>query len=153
MVPVILILFIAVPIAEIAVAVKVADAIGGWNTIGLLIATSIVGAILVRHEGFLVLQKVRRQLDAGHMPGRELVDGALVLVGGVMMVVPGFITDAFGLFLLFPPTRAVARSVLIRRFRNRVDVYVPRPGRPGPRNGGGGGGRNGGGGPDDVIDV
>src|SRR5579871_6139763 len=100
------------PIIEIAVAVKVADVIGGWNTIGLLVATSIIGAILVRHEGFLVMQSIRRQLDRGRMPGRELVDGALVLTGGVLMVVPGFVTDVIGLALLFPPTRVLARGVV-----------------------------------------
>ncbi len=131
-------LFIAVPIAETYVIVQVAGAIGGWDTIGLLVAISIAGAFLVRHEGFIVLRRVQEQLDRGRMPGRELVDGALVLVGGVMMLVPGFLTDGTGLLLLFPPTRAVARSLLIRRFHNRVEVYGPRRGP---------------GGPDDVIDI
>ncbi len=141
--------FIVMPIIEIAVAVKVADVIGGWNTIGLLVATSIIGAILVRHEGFLVMQSIRRQLDRGRMPGRELVDGALVLTGGVLMVVPGFVTDVIGLALLFPPTRVLARGVVVRRFRNRVEVYAPRDGNDGY----GHNGRNRRDGPDDVIDV
>ena len=147
---VLVLLFIVVPIVEIAVAVKVAGVIGGWNTIGLLVATSIIGAYLVRHEGFVVLRRVQEQLNRGNMPGRELIDGALVLTGGVLMVVPGFVTDVVGLLLLFPPTRALARGLAIRRFRNRVAIYAPgrtdvwrnRPRGPNDRNG-----------PDDVIDV
>jgi UPF0716 protein FxsA len=143
-----ILLFIVVPLVEIVVIVKVAGAIGGWNTLALLITTSIIGAFLVRHEGFIVLRRVQAQLDRGVLPGRELVDGALVLVGGVLMLVPGFITDAAGLLLLFPPTRAGARSLLIRRFRNRIDVYVPGGtdrwrGRGGPDQDG----------PPDVIDI
>ena len=150
-------LFIILPIVEIFVIVKVAGEIGGWNTLALLVATSIIGAFLVRHEGFIVWRRIQEQLNRGNMPGRELVDGALVLAGGIMMMVPGFITDAVGLLLLFPPTRAVARGVLLRRFRNRVDVYVPGgtdrwrgrgPGPSGPPPGGPGAS-----GPGGVIDV
>jgi UPF0716 protein FxsA len=150
-------LFIILPIVEILVIVKVAGEIGGWNTLALLVATSIIGAFLVRHEGFIVLRRIQEQLNRGYMPGRELVDGALVLAGGIMMMVPGFITDALGLLLLFPPTRAVARGVLLRRFRNRVDVYVPGGtdrwrgrGRRGPNDPGGPGGPAA---PGGIIDV
>jgi UPF0716 protein FxsA len=113
-------LFILVPLLEITVIVEVAHAVGGWNTIGALLLISVVGAWLVRREGFAVLRSIGSRLDAGQLPGRELVDGVLVLAAGVLMLTPGFVTDLFGLLLLFPPTRAIARALLVRRFGLRV---------------------------------
>ncbi len=134
--------FIVVPLIEIYVIVQVGHAIGALNTIGLLLAFSIVGAWLTKHEGLWVLTRIREQLDAGRMPTNELIDGGLVLAGGLMLIAPGFVTDALGLLLLFPPTRAVAR-VYVRR---RMGIRVYRLGGPedrGPDDHG----------PDDVIDV
>jgi UPF0716 protein FxsA len=137
--------FIVVPLVEIYVIVQVGQAIGALNTIGLLLLFSIVGAWLARHEGFVVIQRVRQRLDRGEVPGRELVDGLLVLSGGVLLVVPGFVTDAFGLLLLFPPTRVVARHFLQRRFA--VQTYGGPPSRRPPGNPPSGTGR------DDIIDL
>ena len=92
---VLLVLFIVMPLVEIALIVQVAHAVGGWNTIGLLLLISIAGAWLVKHEGFLVMRNVRSQLNAGHMPTNELIDGVLLLVGGLMMLTPGFVTDDY----------------------------------------------------------
>jgi UPF0716 protein FxsA len=134
-------LFIVIPMIEIYVAVLVGHAIGALNTIGLLIVLSLAGIWLTKHEGIGVISRIRRQLQAGQMPTNELIDGGLVLAGGIMLIAPGFVTDAIGLLLLFPPTRAVARSVVKRRFRGRVTYY---------------GGTIAGGrleGPDDIIDV
>ena len=103
------ILFIVVPLTEIYVAVQVGHAIGALNTVGLLLLASIVGAWLTKHQGLGIISRIREQLDANRMPTNELIDGGLVLAGGMMLIVPGFVTDAFGLLLLFPPTRAVAR--------------------------------------------
>ncbi len=148
---VLLVVFIVLPLVEISVIVRVADAIGGWNTIGLLVAVSITGAYLVRHEGWVVFRRVTEQLDRGNLPAREMLDGALVLAGGVLMVTPGFVTDAMGLLLVFPPTRALARSVLITRLRNRIGIITP-PRRGGRHDGWGGDGGDGGDG-GGVIDV
>jgi UPF0716 protein FxsA len=112
--------FIVLPLAEIYVIVQVGHAIGVLNTIGVLFLLSIVGAWLTKHEGLFVITRIREQLDRGRMPTDELIDGALVLAGGLMLLTPGFITDAFGLLLLFPPTRLVGRSMLKRRFRVRT---------------------------------
>jgi UPF0716 protein FxsA len=127
----ILALLVVVPIVEIEVFVAVAHAIGGWNALGLLILVSIVGVWLVRHEGFVILGRIRRQLDRGAMPGDELIDGGLLLVAGLLMILPGFVTDGVALLLLFPPTRALARVGLKRRFRARAEVYglLAPPGR------------------------
>jgi UPF0716 protein FxsA len=98
------------------VIVLVANAIGVWNTIGLLIISAVVGVWLMRHEGFQVLQRLREQRAAGNVPTDELIDGFLVFVGGVLLILPGFISDFFGLLILFPPTRTLVRNVLKRRF-------------------------------------
>jgi UPF0716 protein FxsA len=134
-------LFIVIPMVEIYVAVLVGHAIGALNTIGLLVLLSILGVWLTKHEGLGVISRIRRQLESGQMPTNELIDGGLVLAGGIMLIAPGFVTDALGLLLLFPPTRIVARSILKKRFQGRVTYYGPPPGS----------GRLDG--PDDIIDV
>ncbi len=114
--------FIAVPILELAVIVQVAGGIGvGWTLVALF-GISVIGAWLVRHQGLSVLRRVQRQLAQGEMPTTELVDGLLILVGGTLMLTPGFITDAVGLILLLPPGRALIRPWLSRSFRSRVEV-------------------------------
>ena len=118
-------LFIAVPLVELYVIVETARSIGTLETIGLLILVSVIGAWMVKAQGLAVLWRVRSKLAEGLMPGRELVDGALVLLAGALMLTPGFATDAVGLLLLFPPTRMAIRPIIIRRFRLRVTYYGP----------------------------
>ena len=117
------ILFIAVPLVELYVIVETARSIGTLETIGLLILVSVVGAWMVKAQGLAVLWRVRSKLAEGLMPGRELVDGALVLLAGALMLTPGFVTDAVGLLLLFPPTRMAIRPIVIRRFSKRVTYF------------------------------
>lgn len=137
----ILALFIVVPMVEIYVIVQVGHAIGVFETLGLLLLLSFVGAWLTKHEGFIVLQRLRAQLEAGRAPTAEIIDGVLVLAAGVLMLTPGFVTDAVGLLVLFPPTRALLRMYLRRRFDMQVFGGAGGAG-PGPR------------GPDDgIIDV
>ena len=101
---------------------ELASGIGTLETIGLLILVSVLGAWLVRAQGLGVLRRVQSQLAQGRTPGKELVDGLLILVAGALLLTPGFMTDALGLVLLLPPTRAIVRTVLVQRFRNRVVV-------------------------------
>ena len=124
-------LFIAVPLVELFVIVETARSFGTLETIGLLILVSVVGAWMVKAQGMAVLWRVRSKLHEGQIPGRELLDGAMVLFAGALMLTPGFATDAFGLLLLFPPTRMVIRPILIRRFRHRVAYYGPGGSEPG----------------------
>lgn len=124
-------LFIAVPLIELYVIVETARSIGTLETIGLLVLVSVVGAWMVKAQGLAVLWRVRSKLAEGLMPGRELVDGALVLLAGALMLTPGFVTDAVGLLLLFPPARMAIRPILIRRFRNRVTFVGPPDSGPG----------------------
>ncbi len=107
--------FVVTPIVELAVIVQVAGSAGVLNTIGLLVLVSVVGAWLVRREGLGILRRAQREAAAGRIPGREIIDGLLVLGAGALMLTPGFVTDAVGLALLFPPTRALVRAVATRR--------------------------------------
>ena len=117
---IILVAFLVVPLVELYVIIRVADSFGVLETIGLLVLVSVVGAWLVRFQGLGVIRRIQEQLARGTMPGIELVDGALVLFAGALMLTPGFVTDAVGLLLLLPPTRAPIRALLVRRFRGRV---------------------------------
>lgn len=111
---------VVLAMVEIYAIVRVAGAIGALDTIALLIVVSVIGAWLTKHEGFVVLRRLRAQLDAGRAPADALIDGVLVLSAGVLLMVPGFVTDAVGLLVLFPPTRVPLRRYLRRRFSVRV---------------------------------
>lgn len=114
-------LFLIVPIAELYVIVQVASGFGVLPTIALLIVVSVAGAWLVRREGLGVLRRLQGQLERAELPTNELVDGGLILFAGALMLTPGFLTDTLGLLLLIPPTRVVARSVLLKRFRRKIE--------------------------------
>jgi UPF0716 protein FxsA len=118
--------FVALPIAELYVLIQVAGGIGILNTIGLLIAVSVVGAWLSKREGLGVLRRIRLALDRYELPGREVVDGALILFAGALLMTPGFISDCLGILLLLPPTRAAVRGVVIRSLGRRVELMAVR---------------------------
>jgi UPF0716 protein FxsA len=120
--PVLLVLFIAVPILELAVILQVGSLIGFWPTVALLIADSIVGSVLMRSQGRAAWRRFNEALAAGRPPAREVLDGVLVIFGGALLLTPGFATDVAGLLLLLPPTRAVVRRLLVRRLAHRVVV-------------------------------
>ncbi len=152
-------LFIGVSLLEIYLFVLVGQAIGALNTIILVILISLTGAWLTKREGTGVWRRLQAQIAARKMPTDELIDGVLILAGGIMLVVPGFITDFCGLLLMFRPTRGVARRFVRRRLRVRIyGIPVgPNPWANGAR--GDGGPVNGGPvgpvrpGADDVIDL
>lgn len=104
--------FIAVPVLEIWVLIKVGQVIGAWWTIVLLLADGVFGSWLVRYEGGRVWRAIRTTLEAGQMPTRELADGMLVLIGGTLMISPGFVSDVFGLLCILPFTRPIGRRML-----------------------------------------
>ena len=122
-------LFIGVPLLEIYVLVQVGQVIGAWWTILLLVLDSILGTMLIRHEGARAWRALREAIGSGRMPARELADGALILVGGTLMLAPGFVTDAFGVLLILPVTRPVFRRLLSALVARRVVLDVTRPGR------------------------
>ena len=106
------VLLLLVPTLEIAVIVAVGRAIGGWQTLVLLIAESALGAWLVRREGGRAWAALTTALNTGRMPSRQLADAALVLVGGTLLLTPGFLTDLVGFFFILPLTRPFARRWL-----------------------------------------
>jgi UPF0716 protein FxsA len=114
------ILLIAVPIAELALIIQVGQWIGVLPTIALLIVDSLVGAALLRSQGRLAWARFNLALAEGRMPAREVFDGAAVIFGGALLLTPGFITDVFGLLLLIPPTRALVRRGLLLTVGRRV---------------------------------
>ncbi|MCW2766143.1 MAG: FxsA cytoplasmic rane protein [Nocardioides sp.] len=134
MVWVLFLLFIVVPLVEIYVLIQVGQVIGPWWTILLLIADSILGSWLIKREGGRAWRALRSALDSGRMPAKELADGALILIGGTLMLAPGFVTDVFGILLILPFTRPVFRRLLTQVVGRRI-VVLGGPGnarRPGP---------------------
>jgi UPF0716 protein FxsA len=123
-------LFIAVPIAELAVIIQVGQAIGVWWTIGLLVLDSILGSLLMRHQGRTAWRRFNEAMQVGRVPAREVLDGALVIFGGALLLTPGFLTDILGLILLLPPTRALVRKVLVARLAHRMVASATRPRGP-----------------------
>jgi UPF0716 protein FxsA len=119
-----LVLFIVVPIAELAIIIQVGEAIGVLPTIALLILDSILGSMLMRSQGRRAWLRFNEALRAGRAPAREVLDGALILFGGALLLTPGFISDLFGAALLLPPSRAVIRRIAGRRLLQRMTVSM-----------------------------
>jgi UPF0716 protein FxsA len=122
-----LLLLFALPVAELAVLIRLSQAIGVLDAIGLLLLTSLVGVWLTRRAGLSAVRRIRRTQEAGRLPSREMTDGALGVAAGVLLVVPGFITDVLGVALFLPPVRAGVRALALRWFRR--DGRVVRRGR------------------------
>ena len=120
-----ILLFIVVPIAELAVLIQVGQLIGVWWTIALLFADAIIGSMLLRSQTRIAWRRFNEALSAGRVPHREVVDGVLVIFGGVLLLTPGFITDIFGVLFLFPPTRILLRRLLVRRGALKLVGAIP----------------------------
>jgi UPF0716 protein FxsA len=116
------ILFILVPIAELFVIVKVGELIGLWPTLALLLGDALLGSLLLRHQGRGAWRRFNAALAERRFPGREVADGVLIVIGGTLLLTPGFLTDIAGLFLLIPPTRAISRRLLRRLTVGRFTV-------------------------------
>jgi UPF0716 protein FxsA len=126
------VVFVVVPLVEIYVIVQVGQVIGAAWTIALLFLSGFVGAWLIRHEGARAWRAMREALESGRMPATEIADGALILVGGTLMVAPGFITDGLGILLVLPITRPVFRRLLAAVVARRLVVSAMDVRRPGP---------------------
>ncbi|CAA9485202.1 MAG: hypothetical protein AVDCRST_MAG65-1687 [uncultured Solirubrobacteraceae bacterium] len=137
-------LFIVVPLLELAVIIEIGREIGVGPTIAVLIADSVLGSLLMRAQGRAAWRRFTQATRGGRPPAREVIDGALIVAGGALLLTPGFITDVLGLALLLPPTRAVVRRILAQRLLKRMVTGMTGPaprsgGRPGdaaPRAGG-----------------
>jgi UPF0716 protein FxsA len=127
MVGLLIVLFIVVPIVELAVFVQVSGMIGFLPSLLLVVTFSLAGAWLVKREGLGVMRRVQAQLQRGETPAVDIVNGLLILVAGALMLFPGFVTDIIGLLLLIPPTRALVRVVLMRRFERNIRALFESP--------------------------
>lgn len=113
--PVLLLLLIVVPLVEIFILIEVGQVIGALATIGLCILTAVVGGLLLRQQGIETLRRARMNLDRGEVPALEMFEGMALAVGGVMLLTPGFATDAIGFACLIPVTRQLIVRLLMRR--------------------------------------
>lgn len=138
--PFLIILFIVVPILELYVIIQVGQWIGVVPTLALLLADAVLGSLLLKHQGRGAWRRFNEALAARRFPGKEVADGLLIVVGGTLLLTPGFLTDLVGLFLLIPPTRAIARRLLKRLTVGRFTVVGVPGGRDpfGPPPGAGG---------------
>jgi UPF0716 protein FxsA len=127
---VLVVAFVVVPLIEIYVLIQVGQVIGPWWTILLLVLDSILGSWLIKLEGARAWLALRTALRDGRMPARELADAALILIGGTLMLSPGFVTDIFGILLILPFTRPVFRRLLTQVVTRRLLASNAR--RPGP---------------------
>ena len=116
-----LLFLIIVPAAEIAILLTAGNTIGVLPTILLIIATGIAGSYLAKQQGLEVIRQAQRQMQYGQMPGNTIIDGICILVGGVLLLTPGFISDSMGFILLLPPTRTMIRPFIVRIFRSMID--------------------------------
>jgi UPF0716 protein FxsA len=123
--PLLLLLFIAVPAVELALLIEVGARLGTLPTLGLIVATGVLGAALARHQGLAVLAQVRAETAAGRMPAGPLVDGLLILIAGAVLMTPGLLTDLLGFALLVPPVRIAVMAALRRRFAVHVVPGTP----------------------------
>lgn len=116
---VLFLVFLVVPFAELFVILQVGRTIGALNTVAVLVAVSMVGAWLVKREGLSVVRRAQERMARGAVPGRELVDGVMILFAGALLITPGFLSDVVGVLLLLPPVRAALRGTVTRRLGQR----------------------------------
>ncbi len=120
-----LFLFTVVPLIELFLLVKIGTVVGVWPTVALVVLTGALGAALARQQGLGVLKRLNADLATGKLPTNALIDGALILVAGAVLLTPGLLTDAFGFFLLIPQGRAMVRKIAATRFAGRVETGDP----------------------------
>lgn len=120
--PLLLFLFILVPLLEMVVLIKVGEVIGALNTVGLVLLTAVIGLWLLRREGFATLLRARQRLDAGEVPAGEMLEGMVIAAGGALLLTPGFITDTIGFCCLIPPVRRALVRLFYRRWERHIIV-------------------------------
>jgi len=113
-------LFLLVPLVDLSLLVTVGQRLGFWPTVGIVVATALVGSWLAKREGYAAWKRVRTRLAMGALPGAELVDGVVILVSGVLLMTPGFLTDIAGIVGLIPSVRRAARRTLMAKIERGV---------------------------------
>ena len=116
-----ILIFILVPVAELGVLLFSGQTIGVWPTLILLIVTGLLGSYLAKKQGINTIRKVQEQIQFGKVPGNEILDGLCVLFGGILLLLPGFLTDILGLILLLPFTRTLIKPFILKLIRKWID--------------------------------
>ena len=116
----ILILFVIVPVTELYILIEVGKKIGSLSIIGIIILTGIIGAYLVKSQGFMILRKIQNDLNEGIMPGDSLIQGAIILAGGILLLTPGFVTDIVGFIFLIPVSRNIVKKYLLKWLQGKI---------------------------------
>jgi len=115
-----LILFVLVPVTELYILIEVGKKIGSLSTIGVIILTGIIGTYLVKSQGFMILRKIQNDLNEGIMPGDSLIQGAIILAGGILLLTPGFVTDILGFIFLMPASRNILKKYLLKWLKGKI---------------------------------
>ncbi|MFH1002061.1 MAG: FxsA family protein [bacterium] len=115
-----LILFVIIPVTELYILIEVGKKIGSLTTIGVIILTGIIGAYLVKSQGFMILRKIQNDLNEGIIPGDSLIQGAIILAGGILLLTPGFVTDILGFILLIPVSRNIVKKYLLKWLKGKI---------------------------------
>ena len=115
-----LILFLIIPVTELYILIEVGKKIGSLTTIGVIILTGIIGAYLVKGQGFMILRKIQNDLNEGIMPGDSLIQGAIILAGGILLLTPGFVTDIVGFIFLIPVSRNIVKKYLLKWLKGKI---------------------------------
>ena len=116
-------LMIIVPTIELYLLMEIGQKIGTLNTVALIILTGTAGSTLMKMEGWRAWQNMKKELSEGRLPGKRIMDGFLILVGGIFLITPGVLTDILGLLLIFPLTRIFFREILIKILKNKVKFH------------------------------
>jgi len=116
-----LILFVIIPVTELYILIEVGKRIGSLTTISIIIFTGILGAYLVKNQGFMILKKIQNDLNDGIMPGDSLIQGAIILAGGILLLTPGFVTDTVGFIFLIPASRNVIKKYLLKWLKGKIE--------------------------------
>lgn len=128
--PIFLLLFVAIPLIEIYFMIELGSVLGAGFTVFMVVLTAVIGAALVRFQGFTTLARAQREMALSRMPAVEVLEGAILLLAGTMLLIPGFFTDTLGFLMLIPPLR----QWLVRRFLARRVVPASRPQDVDPSN-------------------
>ncbi|NVL91489.1 MAG: membrane protein FxsA [Desulfobacterales bacterium] len=113
--------FTLVPFVEIYILIKIGSYIGAFNTVVVIILTGLLGALLARYQGLQTVLRVRESLQRGEIPGSEMLDALLILLAGIVLLTPGFLTDAAGIMLLVPRTRSLCKQWIRRKFTQWIN--------------------------------
>ncbi len=133
--PYLFLLFVLIPIVEIALLIQVGSAIGVLPTIAIVIVTAVIGTAMLRQQGMATLQKAQQRLQSGQMPAQQIGEGILLLIGGALLLTPGFATDAFGFACLIPWTRRWMAGKLGAKTMANAQIFTPGQTTPGQRRG------------------